>query len=117
MTARLARSGASEGAVLDLLFASSGIEAEVVADAETLEVLPTVSVAVARTGHLIALKLLSRDDTERPQYLIDLRALLAVAMPDEIDRARTAVALITTRGFHRGRDLTSAFDRLIAART
>jgi nucleotidyltransferase AbiEii toxin of type IV toxin-antitoxin system len=40
--------------VVDLLFASSGIEAEVVASATRLDVLPDLSVPVATTGHLIA---------------------------------------------------------------
>lgn len=41
---------------MDLLFASSGIEHEIVAAADPLEVLPDLTVPVARTGHLIALK-------------------------------------------------------------
>lgn len=67
-TARLALPGeTARGVVADLLFASSGIEALVVAEAEPLEVLPGVTVPVARTGHLVALKLLSREDRTRPQ--------------------------------------------------
>jgi len=52
--------------VIDLLFASSGIEPEVVADAEPIELLPDLTMGVARTGHLLALKVLSRDDVSRP---------------------------------------------------
>jgi predicted nucleotidyltransferase len=114
-TARLSQANVSTGAVLDLLFASSGIEPEIVAEADAIEVLPGLTANVARTGHLIALKLLSRDDAERPQDVIDLRALVRVATVDEIARARKAIALITSRNFHRGRDLTAAFDRVVGA--
>jgi hypothetical protein len=105
--------GFDEGPVVDLLFASSGIEPEIVRDAEPLEVLPFIIVPVARTEHLIALKLLSRDDTGRPQDLIDLRALLKVAAPEDIARARESVRLIEARGFDRGRDLIRSLESLL----
>jgi hypothetical protein len=54
---RLARSGSD--VIVDLLFASSGIENEVVANADRLEVLPRLTVPVATTAHLIALKVLA----------------------------------------------------------
>jgi|CXWL01.1.fsa_nt_gi predicted nucleotidyltransferase len=104
-TVRLSESSESSGPVVDLLFASSGIEAELAAEAELLELLPQLVIPVARTGHLIALKVLSRDDERRPQDLVDLRALVRSAAPEELERARHAVKLITQRGFHRGLDL------------
>lgn len=113
-TVRLGLSEDPGTAVVDLLFASSGIEAEIVRDAEFIEVLPGLTMRVARTGHLIALKLLSRDDVRRPQDVTDLRALLRTASGDEIVRARSAVTLIAERGYHRGRDLPSALDGLLA---
>ena len=61
-TVRLAPLSAPQAAVIDLLFASSGIEAEIVAAAETIELLPRLPMRVATVGHLIALKVLSRDD-------------------------------------------------------
>jgi hypothetical protein len=63
---RLERGGSD--VVVDLLFASSGIEGEVVAAATRLEVLPQLTAPVATTGHLIALKVLA----ERNQDLTDL---------------------------------------------
>ena len=57
----------TKDSVVDLLFVSSGIESEIVAAADPLEVLPNLAVPVARTGHLIALKLRARDDEQRPQ--------------------------------------------------
>jgi len=111
-TVRLTRSGEPGAPVVDLLFASSGIESEVVADAEPIDVLPRLRMGVARTGHLIALKVLSRDDVGRPQDLVDLRALLRVASAAEFTRARQSLALIAARGYHRGRDLTAELNRL-----
>ena len=49
---RLERGGSD--VVVDLLFASSGIENEVVASATRLQVLPRLSAPVAIIGHLIA---------------------------------------------------------------
>lgn len=112
-TVRLSLSHEPPATVVDLLFASSGIETEVVREAEWLEVLPGLTIGVARTGHLIALKVLSRDDVRRPQDHVDLRALLRAASGEEIARARDAVALITTRGYHRDRDLPAALDALL----
>lgn len=68
-------------------------------------VLPGLIVPVAQIGHLLALKLLARDDESRPQEAIDLRSLMEVAAADDCAIARTAVNLIIERGFHRDRDL------------
>ena len=112
-TVRISRQGTERGPVVDLLFASSGIEPEVTVGAERLEVLPGFQVPIARTGHLIALKLLSRDDTNRPQDVIDLHALIGTASDVERDRARQAVALIEARGFNRGRNLAGDLAHLL----
>jgi hypothetical protein len=112
-TVRLTRSSKLQAPVIDLLFASSGIEPEVVAEAERIELLPNLTIGVARTGHLIALKVLSRDDVTRPQDLVDLRALMRVASSAELARARQSIALIAARGYHRGRDLVSAMNTLL----
>ena len=114
-TVRLtATSEGAEGLVVDMLFASSGIELEIVAAAEPISVFPDLTVPVAQIGHLIALKLLARDDTTRPQDAIDLRALRDAATPDDIECARVAVRLIVRRSFARGRDLEAALDALLA---
>ena len=99
--------------VLDVLFASSGIESEIVSVADALEVLPNLRIPVATTGHLIALKILARDDRTRPQDRTDLIALLAVAAAADIGQARTAIALIERRGFHRNKDLAAELERLL----
>ncbi|MCG3194111.1 MAG: hypothetical protein DIJKHBIC_03368 [Thermoanaerobaculia bacterium] len=99
------------GAVVDLLFASSGVEKEVVSMAERLEILPGFSVPVAQTGHLIALKILSRDDVRRARDAEDLRALLAEAGPVDIALSRDTLSLITERGFNREKDLGMELER------
>lgn len=96
---------------VDLLFASSGIEDLVVAQARPLEILPGLILPVARPGHLLALKVLARDDRRRPQDADDLRALLAEASPAELAAAGEALDLIASRGFHRRRNLRAAWER------
>jgi hypothetical protein len=105
-TARLLPPGEDEeGIVLDLLFASSGIESEVAATADLLEILPGLRVPVARTSHLIALKVLSRDDVRRPTDLADLRSLIDRASPADLQETERLLSLITERGYNRDRDL------------
>jgi hypothetical protein len=113
-TVRLASARTGHKVVVDLLFASSGIEPEIVAAAELLDVMPGVTVPVAQVGHLIAVKVLARDDETRPQDLADLHALLEVATPGDLVLAREAIDLITRRGFHRDRDLVTALGELTA---
>ena len=100
----MARLSTKDGLSVDLLIASSGIEAEVVASAEALEVVRGVLLPVARTGHLIALKLLSVAPG-RETDAADLRSLAAVATEDEWNIASEAVTQIQDRGFGRGRQL------------
>jgi hypothetical protein len=99
--------------VVDLLFASSGIEPEIVRAAELLDVIEGAPLPVATIPHLIATKVLSRDDGRRPQDRVDLVALLKVAQPSDIAAAQTALGLIHNRGFHRGKDLLKELDSLL----
>ena len=101
--------------VVDLLFASSGLEAEIVEGAEILDVFPEQSVPVAGVGHLVALKLLARDE-DRPQDAADLRALADVAGEHDLATAQVAVSLIQRRGFARRRDLEAARAEFVSAR-
>jgi predicted nucleotidyltransferase len=106
-------SGSSEDdAPVDLLFAMSGIELEVVAGAELLEVLPGLSLPVASPGHLIALKVLARDDATRPQDLVDLQMLLTAANVDDLATATASLGLIRDRGYDRGKDLLAELELL-----
>ena len=107
-TIRLLPRSPAEQLVTDLLFASSGIEEEIVAAADDIVVFAGLSVPVATVGHLMAMKLLARDDRRRPADADDLRALAAVAQDDDWEQARAAVGLIVERGFARDRDLVAA---------
>ena len=98
-------------ALIHALASQSGIETEVVTKAETLEVVQGVMLPVARTGHLIALKLLSVAPG-RETDVADLRNLAAVATQEEWNLASEAVAQIQERGFARGRQLDSELHTL-----
>lgn len=115
-TVRLETPREDPGAVVvDLLFASSGVEPEIIQEAEVLEVLPGLRIPVARAGHLLALKVLSISPT-RPQDLMDILALLREAKPVDIDQARKTAALIVKRGFGRGRDLVGDLEEHLRPR-
>lgn len=105
--------GETEATVVDLLFASSGIEAEIVQAAESIRILPEVELPVATIGHLIGLKILSRDDARRPQDRVDLVALLKAADEAELERTTDALRLITERGYSRNRDLEAELQRIL----
>lgn len=94
---------------VDLLFASSGIEGEIVAAAEVREVTPGLYVPVARIGHLIALKVLAGRDKDRS----DARSLLQRAVPEDLQLARESLDRIERRGLHRGKDLQGELARLL----
>jgi predicted nucleotidyltransferase len=111
---RLAPPGeTARGLVVDLLFASSGIEPEVTAAAEPLEVFPGLRLPVATIGHLIALKILARDDQARPQDRGDLIQLMQAARKVDLNAARSALVRIRELGFHRDRDLVKRLDELL----
>jgi hypothetical protein len=114
-TARLLPPGETqEGMIVDLLFASSGIEPEIVAAALEIDIGASTPVRVARIGHLVALKLLAHDPITRPQDAIDLNALRSVLDTAEVQRAREACALIMQRGYQRARDLHALLDAFLA---
>lgn len=91
---------------VDLLFASCGVEPEIASAASPLQLLG-VTVPVATVGHLIAMKLISRDPKRRPRDQQDLVELARVADVLEWRRAEASVVLIQQRGFSRGRDLVA----------
>lgn len=99
----------AQGVLVDLLFAASGIETEVVAHASACEFtggpLPT-----ATLGHLIAMKLLS-EAPHRPDDASDLIAMLSVASPRDLSTARAAARLISARGYAPRRDLLHRLER------
>lgn len=114
-TVRLLDPARGEGdAIVDLLFASAGIEDEIVATADQIELFAGFAVPVATVPALIALKLLARDDVARPQDRVDLGALLARSTAAERADAARWCSLIEQRGYARGRDLGRALADLEA---
>lgn len=99
------RSTSQSGVVVDLLFASSGIEPEIVEQAERIAVFHGIVLPVATVGHLLAMKILSHHPDTRPQDVVDIKNLLTTLTPAEEVRCIQALRLIQARGFHRGRDL------------
>ncbi len=90
--------------VLDLIFATTGIERDIVRRAEQRAVFPRFTAAVACLGDLVAMKLLSvserrmKDDT-------DLIELLERSTPADIETVKDAISAIMAEGLNRGRDL------------
>jgi len=105
-----------EGIIVDLLFASSGIESELVEAATPLEVFDGLRMPVAMPGHLLAMKLLAMDDARRPQDRPDILALLEQTDAAELVRARESIGIIHQRGYHRDRDLVALLDGMLASR-
>ena len=109
-TIRLQRG--EDAPTVDLLFASSGIESETVADAEPLTVIGDEPLPVARVPHLLAMKIMADDPVERPQDHMDAVSLINVATPDELWRTVELLRIITSRGANRGRDLAQRLEEL-----
>lgn len=124
--ARLVDDSGDRDLEVELVFAASGIEAEITAAAEPLEILPGQVYAVARTGHLIALTVLALGNTGRDlrpdQFATmdaysseqaysgirehaDLKALMEAATDQDWRLTWEAVDLMTSRSATRSRDL------------
>jgi len=84
------------GSEVDLLIACTGVEAEVVAAATPIELLPGVVIPVARAGHLVALKVLAG----RLKDVEHLQVLIRGMGTDDLRIARETVDLIERRGFN-----------------
>ncbi|MEM7584356.1 MAG: nucleotidyl transferase AbiEii/AbiGii toxin family protein [Acidobacteriota bacterium] len=105
VTVRLHSSESKDGPLIDLLFTSCGIEREVVVEAEPIEVAEDFVVPIVQLGHLLAMKILARDDPKRRHDLEDITKLLKAAPWQEVGRARNALTLMARRGYQRDRDL------------
>lgn len=107
-TVRLFRPGAAtDEPDCDLLFATCGIEAEVVRNARTILLDTGDAVPIASRAHLVAMKLLS-ERPGRPNDRADLHALLTVVTAKELAEVKSCLELITARGYSRGKDLRAA---------
>ena len=111
-TVRLMAGDDEGGVVLDLLFASSGVEPEIVEEAEPIELFEGLTAPVATVPALLAQKILARDDVTRPQDRVDIAALLSVASERDLARTEALLGLVVARGYARQRDLLAELDRL-----
>jgi hypothetical protein len=106
-----ARLMSAQGVKVDLLFASSGIEREVVARASAVELPNGGSIPVAAAEELLSMKILSMTD-ERLQDRIDAQRLILCNAGLNLQRVSENLRLISERGFDRGQDLPSKFKSL-----
>ncbi|MBX3292547.1 MAG: nucleotidyl transferase AbiEii/AbiGii toxin family protein [Acidobacteria bacterium] len=113
MTVRL-NSGGDVEVFVDLLFATSGIEKEIVDSSTPFEVFPGLVTKLATISSLIAMKVLSANWESRPQDILDLQYLIKDATDDEIAQARSLTNLITARGYNRNKDLQAELDKYLA---
>ena len=97
---------------VDLLFATSGIENEVVDSADEGHLFSNINVRVATVPSLIALKVLSARES-RMRDIVDLQSLFEVASTRDITEARHLLDLITERGYNRNKDLQKDLDGYI----
>lgn len=92
------------GVKVDLLFASSGIERQIVDRATPVDFGAAGAVPVANAEELLAMKVLSMTDT-RLQDRIDAQRLLQFAPELDLSIVRDHLARITERGYAREQDL------------
>ncbi len=97
---------------VDLLTASSGIEAEVIARSTTVAIEGVGAVPVAQAEELLAMKVLSMDD-RRLQDRSDALKLIEINEELDLDRVREDLRLIEKRGFHRKQDLLAKLEGLL----
>jgi hypothetical protein len=101
-----------EGVKIDLLFASCGIEAEIVDRSTSLDVPHVGQLPCACSEELVAMKVLSMTE-RRLQDRMDASRLLQLGDVD-LSRVRENLELITSRGFHRDQDLQAKLDTVLA---
>jgi len=100
------------GIKVDLLFASSGIESEIVSLA-TVVALPRIGpVPVARAEELLAMKVLSMTE-RRLKDVIDARSLIEYNPELNLEAVRANLRLIRERGYDRGEDLDAKLAGLL----
>lgn len=99
-----ARLRGSSNVVCDLIFATTGIEPEIVAAAEPVAILRDLVVPTATAESLLAMKVLSATE-KRVRDIADIQALLANSTRIDAFRVERLLELIEARGYARGQDL------------
>jgi Nucleotidyl transferase AbiEii toxin, Type IV TA system len=99
--------------LLDVMFATTGIEAEAVAAAARVNVTPRIVLPVATVQHLIAMKVLSSGAPGRSRDEDDLQRMIENATSKELAEAQNALGLMTERGRNRGKNLEAEFQNYL----
>ena len=102
--------------IVDLIFATTGIELQIVEHATHIRMDEELSVPFSGAEELLAMKVLSMVP-DRPQDEIDARNLLAYNSDIDLDRVRMYLQTMTTRRFHRGQNLENKLSKLLAPRS
>jgi len=98
---------------VDLLAASCGIEPEIVAAAEPIEIPGIGRVPIARAEDLLAMKVLSMTN-RRLQDRDDAMKLVLTNESLDLDLVRARLLLVEERGFARGQDLMSKLAEVLS---
>ena len=101
---------------VDLLVRATGIEREIARAAERVEVAAGFVAPVARAGHLVAMKIVSRGKS-RPRDAQDLVELLREISPDDLALARDACTRIDGIGLHPNRSMRDELEAEIAVQS
>jgi predicted nucleotidyltransferase len=112
--ARLAtvRLASPSDVVVDLVTASTGVEAEIVERATVIPLEGAGSLPVARAEELLAMKVLSYSD-RRLQDRLDALNLIAFNPSLDFDSVRATLRLIHARGYDRSQDLLAKLELLL----
>jgi predicted nucleotidyltransferase len=82
---------------IDLIFNSTGIEESIVENAKILEIIHGIKLPVASLGDLIAMKIISQNDSDRLKDRVDLRLLINKALESDLKITRKSLKLIQER--------------------
>jgi hypothetical protein len=108
-----ARLESSNGVIVDLLFANSGIEPEIVRHATVVQMESVGAVSIARAEELLAMKILSMSP-KRPQDMVDAQNLIAFNADIDLKMVRKNLSTMVERAYHRDEDLFGKLDALLS---
>lgn len=108
-----ARLRSPQGVTCDLIFATCGIELEIVSGAERIEVFSGAPLPTASAEALVAMKILSAAP-HRPRDAEDVRAIVRETSAFDEALLERYLGLIETRGFARGQALIEKWTKLRA---
>ena len=100
-----------DGVVCDLIFATCGIEREIIDSAEPLELFENLIVPTATAEALLAMKTLSAS-SKRPRDLEDIRAITRESPMFDEALVQAFLLKIESRGYGRGEQLLEKWQQL-----